>query len=188
MKMTKRVFFVAVIFLVIVFALATIWAVKNLSLPKNIAAGQNPNGETTVLAQVKAITDQGMITLGNNPQLYQGMDVQVLQGDYTGQHFSVTYGKDQIRADSTLFKAGDKVYIMIGQGVNGTLRATYIDYDRSGILILLLVVFILAVLSIGRWKGLGSLVSLGISMFIIFTYIIPHILAGEDPVRVSLIG
>jgi uncharacterized membrane protein len=188
MKMTKRVFFTAVIFLVIVFTLATIWAVKNLSLPKNAASGQNPNGETTVLAQVKAITDQGTITLGNNPQLYQEMDVQVLQGDYTGQHFNVTYGKNQIRSDSTLFKVGDKVYIMIGQGVGGALRASYIDYDRSGVLILLLVVFVLAVLSIGRWKGFGSLVSLGISMFVIFTYIIPHILAGEDPVRISLIG
>jgi uncharacterized membrane protein len=77
---------------------------------------------------------------------------------------------------------------MIGQGVGGALRASYIDYDRSGVLILLLVVFVLAVLSIGRWKGFGSLVSLGISMFVIFTYIIPHILAGEDPVRISLIG
>jgi hypothetical protein len=55
MKMTKRVFFTAVIFLVIVFTLATIWAVKNLSLPKNAASGQNPNGETTVLAPWETI-------------------------------------------------------------------------------------------------------------------------------------
>jgi uncharacterized membrane protein len=187
--MTKRVFFTAVIILVVFFALVTLWAVKNLSLPKNVASTLNPNGDTTVLAEVKAITDQGMITLGSShPQLYQTMDVQVLEGDYTGQHFSVSYGKNQVRSDNDQFKTGDKVYIMIGQGINGALKATYIDYDRSSVLILLLVVFVLAVLAIGRWKGLGSLVSLFISMFVIFSYIIPHILAGEDPVRISLIG
>lgn len=188
MKMTKRVFFTAVIFLVVFFALATFWAVKNLHLPQNMASTLNPNGETTVLAEVKAITDQGMVTLGSNPQLYQDMDVEVLEGGYTGQHFSVSYGKEQIRSDNNAFKVGDKVYIMIGQGINGALKATYTDYDRSGVLILLLVVFVLAVLAMGRWKGVGSLVSLVISMFVIFSYIIPHILAGEDPVRISLIG
>jgi len=40
----------------------------------------------------------------------------------------------------------------------------------------------------GRWKGLGSLIALGISMIMITRYIIPHILGGEDPVKVSLIG
>jgi uncharacterized membrane protein len=40
----------------------------------------------------------------------------------------------------------------------------------------------------GRWKGLRSLIALGISMIMIIGYVIPHILGGEDPVKVSLIG
>jgi uncharacterized membrane protein len=47
---------------------------------------------------------------------------------------------------------------------------------------------VLSILIMGRWKGLGSLVALAISMFMIVEYIIPHILSGEDPVKVSLIG
>ena len=43
-------------------------------------------------------------------------------------------------------------------------------------------------LVMGRWKGLGSLVALGFSMLMIINYVIPHILSGEDPVKVSLIG
>ena len=43
-------------------------------------------------------------------------------------------------------------------------------------------------LVMGRWKGLGSLVALCFSMVMIINYVIPHILSGEDPVKVSLIG
>lgn len=188
MKMTKRVFIIAVLLLVVFFGFATYWALQNISLPKTSSSNQSTLGSGTELAQVIAIMEEGQITLGDHSQLYQVMTVKVLQGDYTGQQFSVTYGKNQIRSDNTRFVVGNKIYVMIGQGTDGTLRADYTDYDRSGVLLLLLIVFILAVLAMGRWKGLGSLASLCISMFIILTYIIPHVLAGDDPVTVSLIG
>jgi len=46
----------------------------------------------------------------------------------------------------------------------------------------------LAILLISRWKGLRSLLSMVFSLWVIVYYIIPHILTGEDPVRVSIIG
>lgn len=188
MKMTKRVFITAVILLVAFFSYATYWAVKNLTLP-GASNGENSSyGSQTVLGKITAITEEGQITLTDHPQLYQVMNVAVEKGDYAGQTFSVTYGKTQVRSDETRFKVGDQVYIMIGQGPDGSLKATYTDFDRTGVLLLLLLVFVLAVLAMGRWKGFGSLVSLCFSMFIILAYIIPHVLAGDDPVQVSLIG
>jgi uncharacterized membrane protein len=189
MKMTTRVFITAVVILVLFFSLATIWAVKNIHLNSSNASSQSTLGSGTYLAQVVAITDEGKVTLGDHEQLYQTMMVKVQQkGDYNGQEFSVTYGKNQLRSDDNRFKVGDKIYIMIGQGPDGSLKANYTDYDRSNVLLALLIVFMLAVLIMGRWKGLGSLVSLAFSMFIILAYIIPHVLKGEDPVTVSLIG
>jgi uncharacterized membrane protein len=187
--MTTRVFITAVVILVLFFSLATIWAVKNIHLNSSNVSSQSTLGSGTYLAQVVAITDEGKVTLGDHEQLYQTMMVKVQQkGDYNGQEFSVTYGKNQLRSDENRFKVGDKVYIMIGQGPDGSLKANYTDYDRSKVLLALLIVFMLSVLIMGRWKGLGSLVSLAFSMFIILTYIIPHVLMGEDPVTVSLIG
>ena len=188
MKMTVRVFITAVILLVIVFSFGTYWALKNITLPKLSSADNNSLGSGTVLARVESITEEGRVTLATNPQLYQVMNVKVLKGDYAGKVFSVTYGKNQLRSDNFRFKAGDQIYVMISQSPDGSLRADYTDYDRSSILLLLLVVFMLAVLAMGRWKGLGSLVSLLISMVIIISYIIPHVLSGQDPVKVSLIG
>jgi uncharacterized membrane protein len=137
---------------------------------------------------VVAISDEGQIKLGDHEQLYQTMLVKVLEGEHKGQEYTITYGKTQIRSDNTRFNIGEKVYVMIGAGVDGTLRASYTDYDRTTILLILFIAFVLAVLVMGRRKGLGSLVSLAFSMFIILCYIIPHILTGEDPVKVSLIG
>ena len=188
MKMTKRVFITAVILLVVFFSYATYWAVKNLTLPGASSGENSTYGSQTVLGKITAITEEGQITLTDHPQLYQVMNVTVEKGDYAGQTFSVTYGKTQVRSDETRFKVGDQVYIMIGQGPDGSLKATYTDFDRTGVLLLLLLVFVLAVLAMGRWKGFGSLVSLCFSMFIILAYIIPHVLAGDDPVQVSLIG
>jgi uncharacterized membrane protein len=189
MKMTTRVFFTAVVILILFFSLSTIWAVKNINLHSSNASSQSTLGSGTYLAQVVAITDEGKVTLGDHEQLYQTMMVKVQQkGDYNGQEFSVTYGKNQLRSDENRFKVGDKIYIMIGQGTDGSLKANYTDYDRSNVLLALLIVFMLAILIMGRWKGLGSLISLAFSMFIILAYIIPHILTGEDPVTVSLIG
>lgn len=188
MKMTKRVFITAVILLVVFFSYATYWAVKNLTLPGASSGKNSTYGSQTVLGKITAITEEGQITLTDHPQLYQVMNVTVEKGDYAGQTFSVTYGKNQVRSDETRFKVGDQVYIMIGQGPDGSLKATYTDFDRTGVLLLLLLVFVLAVLAMGRWKGFGSLVSLCFSMFIILAYIIPHVLTGDDPVQVSLIG
>lgn len=68
------------------------------------------------------------------------------------------------------------------------LTAHYTDYVRTKPLLLQLGVFLLASLLRGRRKGIGSLLALAFTMFVITGYIIPHILTGEDPLRVSLIG
>ena len=189
-KMTIRVFIVAVIVLVIFFSLATLWAVKNVSIPivSRSEYSQSTIGAGTYLAKIVSITDEGQITLGEHEQLYQTMLVSVLQGKYSGRQFSVTYGTTQLRSDSTRFTPEQKIYIVVSAGADGELHAYYADFDRSKVLLLLLFSFIVSVLALGRRKGLGSIVSLCFSMFIILGYIIPHILAGDNPVSTSLIG
>ncbi len=145
-------------------------------------------GSQTAVAQVTNIVDEGQININGRNQLYQVMQVQVLQGDYQGMTFQIDYGKRQIRNDNFRFAPGDEVYVEIDKGPNNQPQANYEDYVRTRPMLILLITFILSMLVMGRWKGLGSLVSLGFSMVMILGYVIPHILAGEDPVRVSLIG
>ena len=145
-------------------------------------------GSQTALAKVTDIVDEGQINLNGKDQLFQVMHVQVLEGDYKDISFQIDYGKRQLRNDSFRFVPDDEVYVEVDKAPDGTLQANYVDYVRSRPLLILLITFILSMLVMGRWKGLGSLISLGISMVMIIGYVIPHILAGEDPVTVSLIG
>ena len=145
-------------------------------------------GSQTVLAKITQIVDEGQINLNGRNQLYQVMQVEVLEGDYKGIPFQIDYGKRQVRNDNFRFATGDEVYVEVDKTPNNVLQAYYVDYVRSKPLLILLIAFIVSMLIMGRWKGLGSLVSLGVSMMMIIGYVIPHILAGEDPVKVSLIG
>jgi len=116
------------------------------------------------------------------------MNVEVLEGDYKGVPFEIDYGKRQLRNDNFRFAPGDEVYVEVDKTPNNVLQAYYVDYVRTQPLLILLIAFVISMLIMGRWKGLGSLVSLVVSMVMIVGYVIPHILAGEDPVKVSLIG
>jgi len=100
----------------------------------------------------------------------------------------VDYGKHEAHPADFHFVAGDKIYVIINQMPNKQLEADYVDYVRSKPMAILLGAFILSILVMGRWKGLGSLIALGFSMVMIVNYVIPHILSGENPIKVSLIG
>jgi len=183
-------FILAGAFVFFVFVVLVIWGVPYFFQPQQIQnGGQTATlGSQTVLSRVTDIVEEGQINLGGRNQLYQVMHVEVLEGDYKGMTFQIDYGKRQIRNDSFRFTPGDEVYILVDKTPTNQLDAYYVDYVRSKQLLILLAAFVVSLLIMGRWKGLGSLVALCFSMVVIINFVIPHILSGEDPVRVSLIG
>lgn len=66
--------------------------------------------------------------------------------------------------------------------------ANYSDAVRTQPILILVVICAAALLVVARWKGLRSLLALAFSFLVVIGYIIPHIIHGEDPVRVSIIG
>ena len=138
--------------------------------------------------RVIAIVDEGQIEVDGRSQLYQVMRVQALEGEFKGIPFDVDYGKRNMRFDSARFAPGDEVYLLVNRLPDNTITAYYDDYVRMRPLLILFGAFVLSILVLGRWKGLRSLVALAFSMLVIVGYIVPHILGGENPVKVSLIG
>ncbi|HVN14432.1 MAG TPA: YibE/F family protein [Anaerolineales bacterium] len=190
MKRVPLSFVIAGAVAILLLSILVGWGFPYFFQPVQVPSGTSTAtfGSQTVTALVTGIIEEGQINLNGKDQLYQVMNVEILQGDYKGQSFQIDYGKNQVRSDNFRFKAGDQVYVEVDQTPTGELRAYYIDYVRSRPLIILLAAFTLSMLIMGRWKGLGSIVALGVSMVMIVMYVIPHILIGEDPVKVSLIG
>ena len=188
MKKIPAPFLLSGVIVILLFAWFMVWGIPYFFRPVQAHTGTVTFGSQTILARVTKIVEEGQITLSDKPQLYQVMQVDVLEGDYKGISFQVDYGKRTLRSDNFRFVPGDQVYVIVNKTPNNVLQAYYVDYKRSTPLAILLGAFVLSILIMGRWKGLGSLVALGISMVMITGYVIPHILAGEDPIKVSLIG
>ncbi len=189
--MSRRIpypFILAVVVVGVVLVLLLTWGASNLFTPLQLPAGAAAFGSQTARARVVNIVEEGQIDLGGNSQPYQVMNVEILEGPFQGRRTDVDYGRVQLRSDRNRFVPGDRIYVTVDETPDGVLQAHYVDFVRSGPLLVLLAVFVLAILVMGRWKGLGSLAALALSMLMIVGYIIPHILAGEDPVRVSLTG
>ncbi len=145
-------------------------------------------GSQTVRAQVDLVLEEGTVDLDGIVQPYQKLRVRVLEGEYEGVLIELEYGRQQVRTDDTLFRPGDEILIVLNLRPDNQLTAYFADYVRWKPLLLLTVAFVIFILAISRWKGLRSLLALAFSLLVIVGYVLPHILLGEDPVRVSIIG
>jgi len=134
-----------------------------------------------VLEERKIDDDSGVI-------VQQNLRLKALNGTFKGQELTY-YGIDDFQVLSTpLFKEGDKVMVNYTQDVEGNDVFFVSDYDRSGPILWLAIIFVFSVLAIGRWKGFRSLLALVISFLVIIKFIVPKIMAGNDPVLISVIG
>ncbi len=145
-------------------------------------------GSETVRAEVVAVIEEGTVDLGGRVQPYQIVRVELLEGEYAGIQMEIDYGRRQVRQDDYLLRPGDRVLVTVSKTPENLVNAYFVDHVRSMPLLWLVGIFAAAILLISRWKGLRSLLSMAFSLFVIVGYIIPHILAGEDPLTVSIIG
>jgi uncharacterized membrane protein len=145
-------------------------------------------GSETVRAEVTKILEEGTIDMDGHVQKYQLAQVKVLEGPYAGIPMQIDYGKRQLRTDDYDLTPGAKIMVSISKTPQNVVNAYFVDYIRTTPILWLTVIFAAAIIFISRWKGVGALLSMVFSLYVIIYYIIPHILNGEDPLQVSIIG
>ena len=184
--MTNKRLFWLITLLLAVLATFFLWPYfTQIDLPD---ANLSSYGSGSVRARVTEIIEEGEIDLGSTTQRYQVARIELLEGKYQGIVMEMDYGKRQILANTIYLRPGDKIMVTIGSRPDGVLAVYFVDFVRVNSLLWLTVIFVVVILVISRWKGLRSLLSLGFSLLVIIGYIIPHILIGEDPLWVSIIG
>lgn len=145
-------------------------------------------GSDTVRAEVTQIIEEGEIEMGSRLQPYQIARVKILEGKYADIEMEIDYGKRQIRADDYALAVGEQVLVLISKTPDNVINAYFVDFVRVTPILLLTGIFTIAIIAISTWKGVRALLSMVFSLYVIIGYIIPHILIGEDPLRVSIIG
>jgi uncharacterized membrane protein len=108
--------------------------------------------------------------------------VEIREGSDRGTVFEWEQG-----ASSTL-RAGDDILVIGAEAADGTVTYSFYEHQRTTPLIVLGALFVVAVLVLGRLRGVGSLAGLAASLAVVIVFMIPSLLDGNDAVVVALVA
>ena len=182
MKLRNLILF-SLLFIIVLYILVPFFKPTELPL-----AAMSAFGSETSRAKVTQIIEEGDIDLGGTVQKYQIARVELLNGNYQGIVMEMDYGKRQVLSNNVYLAPDDEILVTIGARPDGILTVYFVDFVRTAPLLWLTGLFALAILLISRWKGFRSLLSMAFSLMVIIGFIIPRILAGGDPLQVSIMG
>ncbi|GAA2801077.1 YibE/F family protein [Kitasatospora paracochleata] len=110
--------------------------------------------------------------------------VEVTSGPDQGRTFTVTVHPGELRR----YSVGEGLILTYSPDAPPELQYAVADVDRDTPIALLAGLFALAVLIVGRWRGLTALIALVISFAVLSLFILPAILHGSDPLLVAVVG
>ena len=180
---------IGIISVLVVSAIAVIVAGPQVGQPTPPTNETLEPGETeTMPGRVVEVLEEGVVELGEGAtQPYQRLLVRIEGGSMAGQQVVIEEGTTNVIGKQRLFSVGDRVFVERAVGPEED-RFYISDVMRFGPLLTIVAVFVGLVVLVGRWKGLRSLGGSFISLAVIFGFILPQIIAGRNPVAVSIIG
>ncbi|WP_370091679.1 YibE/F family protein [Streptacidiphilus sp. MAP12-20] len=137
------------------------------------------------------LTVSGTVTATRSVPCGQGttttcteITIHLTSGKDSGHSVTQTLPPDQ----SAVYLAGEQVVVDYSPSAPAALQYTVEDADRSTPMAILAGVFAIAVVLIGRLRGLAALVALAISFLVLAFFVLPAILGGENPLAVAVVG
>ena len=147
-----------------------------------------PGATETMSARVIEVLEEGTVDLGGgSTQPYQRLLLRIQSGSMAGEEIVVEEGTINIISQERLFHPGDRVYLERAIGPDGD-RFYISDFERTGPLLGIAAVFVGLVVLLGRGRGIRSLAGTLFSLVVIFAIVLPQIMAGRDPVSVSIVS
>lgn len=120
----------------------------------------------------------------------QVVEVLVIKGSHQGEklraEYALNYGFDTDYKLSQLSK-GDEVLLLIEENEDGTVANAYVaEIARDKYILYLVIAFVIALVAIGKGRGLKAVLSLVLTAVAVLKVLLPAILKGWDPVIVSV--
>ncbi|MER5357334.1 YibE/F family protein [Streptomyces sp. NPDC002785] len=139
---------------------------------KDVNAAQTPiSGETTPPS-------------GSGPGLCAKADIEVTTGHDKGRTFVEIVQPDAPRQ----LRKGQGVVVAYAPEAPRDLQYSVTDVNRKFPMTLLAGIFALAVIAVGRMRGVMALVALAVSFAVLTLFILPAILQGANPLLVAVVG
>ena len=142
--------------------------------------------DNILLAKVVEVREE-QDEVNGTAQWFQEIDLEFLSGSVEGEE-TMVHSKGLVGADDAQkLSSGETVIVARNTDLDGD--SYYItDRYRLPMLVLGFLIFAAAVILFGKWRGLTSFLGLMVSILVLVLYVVPQILAGSDPLFVSLVG
>ncbi len=155
----------------------------------SLASGQPALGQTAyeelqaiIPARVEAILDEQIkpIMGTDATAVVQTVSVRLLEGERMNE--VITFENDLVTLEP-----GDRIFLSHIRDIDGTEIYLLKDVDRGSGLLVLLALFVALLLLFAGWQGVRALGSLCLSIIGIVFVLLPALLAGYDPILMSLL-
>ena len=126
-------------------------------------------------------------------QTIQYVTLKILSGKFRGEVVGVNHMASGMIAGDMVLKAGDKVLVFVDEypseveSPSGAPLFHIADYVRTVPIFWLAVFYCLILVAVGGMKGFKSLISLLITIAMLFFVMFPLVLRGYDPLFVSIL-
>ncbi|MCX4858881.1 YibE/F family protein [Streptomyces canus] len=155
---------------------ATVSKVVSVSCKSVNASGETPTGDTST-AEGSSAEQQANGTC-------KKATIRVDTGNDKGRTFTEIVQPDQSRQ----LHEGQKVVVAYEPSAPRDLQYSVADVNRRLPMGLLAGIFALAVVIVGRMRGVMALVALAISFLLLNFFVLPAILQGSNPLLVAVVG
>ena len=109
-------------------------------------------------------------------------EVTVLSGAEAGTTISVDL-PPQVRRAGT----GLPIIVMKVPGEGEDVTYSFYDVERSQPLLVMALLFVVVVVAVARWRGVRSLIGLGVAAYAVVEFLLPALLEGRNPVALGLV-
>jgi len=117
----------------------------------------------------------------------QSVALEIKSGSYKGTKVMTQNALATAYAYNIEVEKGDRVIVNLEELENGDIEVYIIDYSRDTQIYLLLFLFVLAILYVGRLQGFKTILTLFLTVFIIFKVHLPLLLKGYDPILITIV-
>ncbi len=176
--MSKRISIIGIVILILI-------STYSMAFGEDIVDGVIYNTEK---AKVIEIGESISIGEENFDGYIQEIIVEFVSGERKGDQITVENTLSDNAAYNLIFEQGDKVVLTIETYEDSEGEFIYIsDHLRNDYILYLGIIFLVAVLIIGKWQGLRALISLALTIGSVIFILLPNILKGGNPMVWSVI-
>jgi uncharacterized membrane protein len=143
---------------------------------------QNDLSQTLEAKVVKISEEKEIEVMGVN-QLYQKLELSTLDNKII-----VVENGNQPLVNNIKYAVNDKVLVNLLKNSENIEEYIIIDFVRKDSIRFLFIFFVIMLVLTAHFKGVTSLLGMIFTFVVVFLFILPRILAGNNPVVVAVIG